>query len=336
MKFRTELQPSKSPFLLSPELPVVLTGSCFANNIGVKMRHSLWNAINPCGTLFNPSSIAHALDLMILSQNGDNDFIDSLFCVDGVYRSWLFDSRFTSQSREISLSEFKKRTAIINETLSLGKTLIITFGTAICYYHNELQYIVGNCHKQPEKLFMRKILSVDEIVSDWINLLNKLKLKIPGLRIIFTVSPVRHLRDGFEGNARSKARLLLAVEELCKVFPDLIYFPAFEIVNDDLRDYRFYAYDLVHPSEECIDYVWEKFVYTFLDEKGMVLLNQGHKIVKGMLHKLVPDASGEISTARLSCESKRIESLKREYLELKTSFPHLLRFDYPFDSDPGF
>lgn len=293
MKFRSEYIAQRAAFSLDPEKPVVLIGSCFSQNIVSKMQQHLWESVNPFGTLYNPLSICMALDLMADEENGAVRFEESLFETAGLWNSWWFDSSFSSHRKDDCLEEFKMRQRQFFEALEAGGVLIVTFGTSICYYLEQEKVPVGNCHKQPSKLFYRDRLPVGEMVKAWNNVYATLCEKFPGLKVIFTVSPVRHLKDGFEGNARSKAILLLGVEEIVRNNSDSYYFPAYEILNDDLRDYRFYASDLVHPSEEAIEYVWEKFKETFLDAKSLQLLSEGLKRYKASRHRPKTGALGK-------------------------------------------
>ena len=331
MKFRTEIKTEKSGLRLSPEFPLVLVGSCFADNMSAMMQAHLWKAENPLGVLYNPFSIEKALNLVLLSENTEKEFEKTLFQVNGVWKSWLFYSRMSSCNKEELIETFLKKSAAIKELLEKGKVLIVTFGTSWCYWlssRNQLtkQYsqdigIVGNCHKQPSDFFERRRASIDEIVECWNNLLTHFKKRYKGLNVVFTVSPVRHLKDGFEGNARSKAILLLAVEEICKNNENCHYFPAYEILNDDLRDYRFYATDLVHPSEEGVEYIWEKFKETFLDEQGINLLKEGEKIMRAWRHRpLMPLASDSEESKE---EEERRIKIESEYLNLKKRYPDL-------------
>lgn len=294
MKFRSEYFPDKAPFSISPALPVVLVGSCFSQNIAKKMSEHLWEAVNPCGTLYNPLSIGMALNMMLDGESGIESFRKSLFQADKIWASHFFDSSFSSLNKDDSVKEFTIRQSIFRKKLNQGRILIVTFGTSICYFLNSNEMPVGNCHKQPPSLFCRKRLSVSDITEYWSLLISRLKKEFPGVKIIFTVSPVRHLKDGFSGNSRSKAVLLLAVEEICAKNKDCFYFPALEIVNDDLRDYRFYASDLAHPSEEAIEYVWQKFIDTFIDNAGIERLLQSAKAYKASTHRPKTGALGKL------------------------------------------
>lgn len=293
MKFRTEYKAEESLLTLDPGKPAVLVGSCFSQNIAAKMNSCGWETLLPAGTLYNPESIFVALNLLRDSTRGLQKFESSLFQFDGLWHSRYFDSSFSSSLREDCIEEFRRRQKEFKETLSRGGTLIITLGTSIVYYHKESDLIVGNCHKMPSSLFTQGRLHVHGISAMWEAVYESLREEFPGLNVIFTVSPVRHLKDGFKENTRSKAILMLAVEEICRYNEGCHYFPAFEIIIDDLRDYRFYASDLLHPSEEAIEYVWDKFCDTYLDPQGKNILAEGARKMKASLHRPMTGALGK-------------------------------------------
>lgn len=294
MKFRTEYYAKKSPLTLSPEKPVVMAGSCFSENIAKKMREHSWKAVNPFGTLYNPFSICKAIYLMLDLEKGYERFEKTLFEYDEIWNSHCFDSSFSSRNKNDCIQEFLNRQKIFIENISEGRVLIVTFGTSICYHLRESDTIVGNCHKQPSELFCEKRMSVSDIFIYWQVLIDRLKKRFPDISLIFTVSPVRHLKNGFTGNSRSKAMLQLGVEEICKYADNCYYFPAYEIMLDDLRDYRFYTSDLSHPSEEAVDYIWEKFRETYLEEEGNRLLEEGSKKYKASNHRPKTGALGKV------------------------------------------
>ncbi|MCH5223973.1 MAG: GSCFA domain-containing protein [Muribaculaceae bacterium] len=294
MKFRTEYRAVRNELTLNPENPIVLMGSCFSQNMAAKMEESGWDAVIAGGTLYNPLSIGIALSMMLDETNGEDKFKNTLFYASGLWNSQMFDSSFSAKSREDCIEEFRLRSSLLREALKKGETLIVTFGTSICYFLAESKEPVGNCHKQPADLFTRRRLSIEEIAGYWNSLLSALKERFPGLQVIFTVSPVRHLKDGFEGNARSKAILHLAIEEICGNYGFCHYFPAYEILTDDLRDYRFYAGDLVHPSEEAVEYIWEIFKESFIDENGRRYLEAGFKATRARQHRPKTGALGRL------------------------------------------
>lgn len=296
MKFRTEYIPLKSGFVLDPRRPVVLIGSCFAQNMAAKMKECLWPVFSDAGTLYNPLSIARVLDSLILDPFLDkresveippsSAISNSIFSSEDFFHSWLFDSHFSAKTEDGCYEKIMSMRSNLVNTLESAQTLVVTFGTAWCYFLKDREdYVVANCHKMPQSLFIRRRIAIDEICSVWSDLCARLKSRFPNLNFIFTVSPVRHLKDGFEGNARSKAALLLAVEKIVENLDDSVYFPSYEILNDDLRDYRFYASDLVHPSEEAVEYLWEIFQYSFLDSKGIQTLKEGNRLFRRQNHR---------------------------------------------------
>lgn len=327
MLFRTEFTPMEGVKYpnLSPSRPIVLAGSCFSANICDKMRTALWYAVNPLGALYNPISILNALNLALFQSDPTIDYGSSLFEKDGEIRSWLFDSNFAAPTREASTEIFIKRAGIVKETIERGKTLIVTFGTAWCFSrHLGNESVVGNCHKMPDSLFFRWRLGTEDIVNTWTKFLSRLSETYPGIHVVFTVSPVRHLKDGFEGNKRSKAILLLAVEELCGIFPFCSYFPAYEILNDDLRDYRFYASDMTHPAQMAIDYVWEKLRTLCISEEDNKLLSRGEKISAALLHRPMSTSLDNPDSPQAQAERQRILSIREKYNSLKKENPNIL------------
>lgn len=295
MKFRTEYDVRPSGRLLDPEKAVVLIGSCFTDNIGERMKFCRWRAFpNITGTLYNPLSIANILRIACKRESILEAVDESISNRDQLWMTWLMDSGCTTFSRQDTVDLASDRLRSLSNHLSEARTLIVTFGTAWIYELRERQgYVVSNCHKFPSDTFLRRRLSISDIVSEWNELIKLLKEIYPELRIIFTVSPVRHLKDGFEGNSRSKAILQLACEEICDGNECAEYFPSYEIMNDDLRDYRFYAADMVHPSPEGVEYIWEKFQDRYLSVASRALLREGEKVTKRLNHRpIITGSSG--------------------------------------------
>lgn len=295
MLFRTEYRARRQPLTLSPERPVALMGSCFSDRIGAVMRRCGWDAcVNPCGTLFNPFSISSHL-------------VDERYTIENEGFSFSFPTTFR---RADTMTQARME---LRRALRSSQALIATFGTAIVYEKDGR--VVANCHKRPASEFRRRMLAVEEIVEKWKATAEELRKANPELAIVFTVSPVRHVREGFEENAASKATLLLACRRLIESLPAAYYFPAFEIVTDDLRDYRFFEADMVHPTPLAVDYIWEKFRQTYLDAEGEVLVAAGEALRRRMDHRLLNPESSEAEAFRR--ETKRVES------ELLASHPSL-------------
>ena len=246
MELYTRILLPKARFSFSYEDRVVMMGSCFAENIGRKLEENKFSVdINPFGTLYNPASVAEGLRMLLRPErftSGD------LFRHEGVYHSFTHHSRFSAPSEEECLDHINSRLSQSSDFLRKATRLVITLGTAFVYRLKSDGRIVSNCHKLPEKMFDRQRLSTQEIVEDWKPLLLALWEQNPALKILFTVSPIRHWKDGAHENQLSKATLLLATDALQKDYPGRIaYFPAYEILMDELRDYRFYADDMLHP-----------------------------------------------------------------------------------------
>ncbi|MDE5903681.1 MAG: GSCFA domain-containing protein [Muribaculaceae bacterium] len=320
MKFRTELTPANPAGLrIDPTLPIALVGSCFSANIARRMCEHLWRAVNPFGALYNPESIRKVISLSLATAAGVSRPLHE-FCADGVWHSWLLDSSFSAESADELSERFRTAASEFMEALATGGTLCVTFGTAWVYDLVTDRLTVGNCHKQRDTLFARRRLSVDEIVGAWLPLIDMLADRLPGLNIVFTVSPVRHLKDGFEGNARSKAILLLAIEQICAARSNCHYFPAYELLTDDLRDYRYYAADLTHPADQAVEYIWEKFRDTYIDAEGVRFLRDGAALCAGLRHRPV------MRTGPLGhqLEAVRKARLNEQLAEFLTRWPFAL------------
>lgn len=320
MKFRTELtHDNPSCLRLDPSRPIALIGSCFAANIASRMREHLWNAVNPFGALYNPESIRK---IIRMSADSCCDKATHLheFEAEGIWHSWMLDSSFSADSAAELARRFKTSATDFIAAISCGRHLCVTFGTAWVYSLSDSSLIVGNCHKQPASLFSRRRLTVDEISEKWLRLIDEMTERWPGLEILFTVSPVRHLKDGFEGNARSKAILLLAVEAICASRSNCHYFPAYELLLDDLRDYRFYANDLTHPSALGVDYIWEKLKASYIDDSGEAFLKEGYSLNAGLRHRPIVQAG----PAAMQRETERRIQLDTRLTLFLDRYPHAL------------
>lgn len=264
MNWRTEIDIPKSPWQLTPESRVLLVGSCFTDEIGAKMQaHGLHTDCNPTGVLYNPLSIVQLL-------NGDMRI--ELVEHDGLFHSMSHHGSFSGTDSEQVLRRCLESQAQLHMSLEQADVVFVTFGTAYVYYRNN--QVVANCHKLPEREFTRERLTVEQIVTAWRPLIRTM----PDKHWVFTVSPIRHRRDGLHQNQLSKAVLLMAIEQLQQEFPELVtYFPAYEIVLDELRDYRFYADDLVHPSTAAVEYIWERLCETFVSPQTMAQLQLNYK-----------------------------------------------------------
>lgn len=284
MELYTYIHIPRAPFHFSCTERMLLLGSCFAENIGTRLAGNKFNVdINPFGTLYNPASIAAALRRLL---HPERFTADDLLQHEGVYHSFSHHSRFSSTSETECLRNINDRLEASANGFRKTTYLVVTLGTAYVYRLKSSGEVVANCHKLPEKMFDRSMLTVGEIIAEWKELLLSLWKQNPDLKILFTVSPIRHWKDGAHGNQLSKATLLLAVDELQAAYPERIaYFPAYEIMMDELRDYRFYATDMLHPSELAIDYIWQRFTENFLSDETKGILKEWAEIQKAINHR---------------------------------------------------
>ena len=283
MDFRTPVKIAKSRFALNHKQLILSMGSCFSENIGGKLSELKFRIdINPFGVLYNPCSIASSLRILADKRTfSEND----LFSHNGIMHSYTHHSRFSHPDSRICLKQINERIISSSANLANLDCLMVTFGTAYVYRLKETGAVVANCHKMPESLFTRERLSIDNIVKEWRNLIDILRKQNPNLNILFIVSPIRHLRDGAQGNQLSTATLLLAIEQLTQTIPNTFYFPAYEIVIDELRDYRFYAADMTHPSDTAVQYLWERFSETYFTKETQTLVNIWNKLRLSLMHR---------------------------------------------------
>jgi hypothetical protein len=291
MELHTLVSIPEAAFLFSYSDEIMLLGSCFADEMGKRLGNDKFTVhTNPFGTLYNPSSISLSLRRLM---NPEPFAASALVQHDGLFHSMAHHGRFSSPSEAEALEGLNRQLQYASSRLSAASRLIVTFGTAWVYRLRESGQIVSNCHKLPERMFVRQRLGVEAIVNDWNALLSALWERNPSVCVLFTVSPVRHWKDGAQGNQLSKATLLLAVDELQRRHPERIaYFPAYEILMDELRDYRFYADDMLHPSPLAVSYVGERFCRSFLSATSQTLLGEWQAIRKAMEHKpLQPESA---------------------------------------------
>ena len=289
MKFRTELEIKKLEPSISHQHNLMLVGSCFTENIGEKLKKHKFNVFeNPNGILFNPVSVSEAIINVI--ENKEYTEKD-LFKLNEGWHSWQHHSRFSGTTAEEALSKINSTNKAAHEFLKKADYIMITLGSAWVYTLTEKALnattgtVAANNHKAPNDWFEKRLLRVDQVILVLATMLNKLGAFNPNIKIIFTISPVRHLREGHINNNRSKAVLIQAVHELIEKLEKLIYFPAYELVIDDLRDYRFFAEDLVHPNYYATQYVWEKFIDTCFDDDTKLLMQEIADINSAFQHK---------------------------------------------------
>ena len=273
VKLQTIVDIKPSEWKIGYEDKILMLGSCFSDEIGAQMQQRyLQVTCNPFGTLYNPLSIAQALTMTEVPELVEHE---------GLWHSMAHHGSFSRASKEETEQAVRASIKTMQQALNEASVVIVTFGTAWVYEMNG--EIVGNCHKLPERCFVRRRLTVEEIVDAWKPILEKYSDK----HWLFTVSPIRHIKDGLHENEISKATLLLALEAISHQHSAISYFPSYEIVLDELRDYRFYADDLVHPSSLAVNYIWERFVDTYCTNQTKNELVLQHKRWKHEHHRLL-------------------------------------------------
>ena len=313
MKFRTEVDIPSYGFKISHTDKIFLTGSCFIENIGNKLDHYLFDiCLNPFGIVYNPASIVYQLEIIL---SGKTYSEKDLHKQNELFFSFDHHGDFSDISAQKSLERINTHLKKARLYLKSADYFFFTFGTAWIYKHNKTGKVVANCHKLPASEFTRERLSPEEITSSFTNIISQIKRINPTAKFIFTVSPVRHWKDGAIENNLSKSILNVAIHEIIKYVKDCYYFPSFEVVYDELRDYRFYARDMIHLSDPAIDFIWEKFSSIFFDNATFTLINRIGKIRKDLEHRpLFPGTESH---------KKFIAATQRKINNLKKEFPYL-------------
>ncbi len=296
--FRTELQIPATDLNLSLQDKIVTIGSCFAEVIGAKLQHYKADVLaNPFGTIFNPVSVSK----LLLAASGDEMFNveHSLVQRDGIWYSYDLHSSLSHPDKEHLIKQIEKR---INQTytyLREAKLLVITLGTAVSYELTQNGAIVANCHKLPANHFKRSLLTVEQVSESIEKGYLALRKINPKLKVILTVSPVRHLKETLPINSVSKSILRVATHAVTEKHPDIAYFPAYEVLLDDLRDYRFYGPDMLHPTPLAEDYIWQKFTAAYLAPKFQEFIPAWDKISRALSHRpFHPEADAHQSFIR--------------------------------------
>ncbi|WP_298237913.1 GSCFA domain-containing protein [uncultured Algibacter sp.] len=287
MKLQTKIPLEKqSNNLIDYNSNILLIGSCFSENIGNKLEYfKFQNLQNPFGILFHPKAIERLFENAISKKKytkADVFFLNEQWhCFDG-------HSKLSKPSKDDLLNFLNEQLEITNTQIYNSSHVIVTLGTAWVYRNIDSNTIVANCHKVPQKQFDKELLSVELICQSLKNIIDLIQSKNPKVSVIFTVSPVRHLKDGFIENMQSKAHLIAAVHQLLSNSAEsrnLNYFPSYEIMMDELRDYRFYNEDMIHPSELAINYIWEAFKTVWVSEEVSKIMDDVDYIQKGLQHK---------------------------------------------------
>ncbi|MFM6947921.1 MAG: GSCFA domain-containing protein [Aquirufa sp.] len=306
MKLMTSIPIPESPTKINHSDTILSIGSCFSENIGNLLEKLPINILNqPYGTLFHPNSIQRSLETTKIRK-------EELINQNGFFVHPDFHSQFTSSSAEKLKNELQDIQASTSSFIQKANWLIITWGTAFYYFDKNLQRPIANCHKQANSLFEKKLSSVQELKNENLSFFKKLKKLNPQLNIILTVSPVRHTKDGMMENSVSKSTLRLAADEICRELNFVHYFPAYEIMMDELRDYRYYGPDLIHPNETAIHIIWERFIATYFNEELLNIDKIWNNYLSSIHHRAHPEKQA-IQNALLE---KILDEIKTKYSHL--------------------
>lgn len=307
--FRTIVDIPDMPFRINPNDGFIFLGSCFAQHIGGKfVDYGLPAMVNPMGVLYNPFSIDS-----ILSHAENPQIEPFVFESKEKFFCWLAGTHICADSFEHCLELVQNLLFQIRQQIQRSKFAFITLGTNVVYRHKALDAIVSNCHRMPQKTFSEEHMSLENCIKTLTHSIKVLREINDGIQLIFTVSPYRYAKYGFHGSQLAKATLLLAVQSVCESFHDTCtYFPSYEIILDELRDYRFYNEDMLHPSQESIDYIWRRLVQSTFSFNAQEYLNEFEPIRKGLLHRpLLSDNNEE--TVRKAALKTKAEMIRCKY-----------------------
>ncbi|WP_242082341.1 GSCFA domain-containing protein [Aestuariivivens sediminis] len=317
MKLQTKIPLEKqSHHLIDYTANVLLLGSCFVEHIGEKLSYYKFQTLqNPFGILFHPK----AIETLVAKAFSKNLYLETdIFLHDHQWHCFDSHSKLSATSKEKLIMDLNAQIHLTHQLLRTASHLVITLGTAWVYRFIETDRIVANCHKLPQKQFKKELLSI-ETITKTLNFVTDLVKSInPEVTIIFTVSPVRHLKDGFIENTQSKAHLIAAIRQLLSPrvqSEGLYYFPSYEIMMDELRDYRFYKEDMIHPNSTAVNIIWEKFQQVWISEKAYNTMDDVDRVQKGLKHKpFSQDSKAHI---------KFLQDLKNKKDILQQQFPHI-------------
>lgn len=311
MKLHTPVNIRSCPYPIAYGEKLLTVGSCFSENVGNKLVNAKFDTlINPLGTLFQPLAIE---SLFSLAQAPRPFTADDFVCQNGIWHCWHSHSALSHPSREVVEAQLETQISRTRKRVSEASHLFITFGTAWVYTHLPTQTVVANCHKIPQKEFDKSLLSIDQIHQSLQHTLRSIKQLNPHIQLVFSLSPVRHLKDGFIENQRSKSHLISALHMFLDENKNekLFYFPAYELMMDEMRDYRFYDTDLVHPNSLAIELLWERFKNCFFETKTLSILQKVEGLQKDLQHRPFYETSEAYKAFKIKMEEK-IKALEAE------------------------
>lgn len=315
MDFKLNFTPNAPHQLINYKQPLLLTGSCFTQHMANFLQQHFFNVTaQPFGVVFNPISIAQQL-LQIIDNISYSE--QQLFQYQQLWHTWLHHTSFNGINQNEVLQNINNNIQTTHTLIQNKQTVVVvTFGSAWAYsLANEPHTMVANCQKYPANFFIKQLLSVEQIVTCFCEVIAKL----PQHQIVFTVSPVRHIKDGLVENNVSKSILLQAVYHLCNTYQNCYYFPAYELVVDELRDYRFFAKDMVHPNELAIEYVWQKWINTCFDEESKRFVADAAKLQLMLQHKTI-HADSSATSVFIQKRTDTINHFIKNYPEANTTF----------------
>lgn len=310
MKLQTQVPLSKPERQIDYASRILLLGSCFSENIGGKLNyHQFQTEQNPFGILFHPISIKN---LILKAIEGYTYTEADIFYLNEQWHCFDAHSHLSAVSKEDLLNSLNGALESMGKWLRQASHIIITLGTAWVYVDKETEGVVANCHKVPQKRFQKSLLTVADVTKSLRSIVNGVSAINPTVNFVFTVSPVRHLKDGFVENQCSKAHLISAVHEVVGQSNNTQYFPSYEIMMDELRDYRFYTRDMVHPNEVAIDYIWEKFKGMWISDTVEETMKKVAEVEKGLQHRAF-NPNSEAHRKFINSLDQKIDYLKKEY-----------------------
>ena len=315
MELQTKIPLSKrSHNLIDYKSKMLLLGSCFAENIGDKIDYfKFQNVINPFGILFHPK----AIETLVTDAINERDYIaDDIFSHNEQWHSFDAHSKLSNVSKEDLLDELNNAIKSTNQQIKSSTHVVITLGTSWVYRHIENDKIVANCHKVPQRQFLKELLSIDDIVQSLQAIVALIKQENPIASIIFTVSPIRHIKDGFVENNLSKSQLISGIHEVVDERHGITYFPSYEIMMDELRDYRFYKEDMIHPSNMAIGHIWGSFKLVWISNNAFKTMENVELIQKGLSHKPFNPESEQHQQFLTALKQKQ-EALKKEHSHIQ-------------------
>lgn len=324
-EFRTTAPLATYAFRIGHDTPLLSLGSCFAEHIGQRLEQRKFPVLsNPFGIVFNPISLGEG----ILRLTGTSSFSrDDLFMYEDRWLSFLHHGSFSDPDPGALLERMNARLMNAREQFRRSRFLLLTLGTAHVWERTDNGEVVANCHKLPSSFFRRRRAGVEEVIRSLEQAFEAVWMNNPDLEVLLTVSPVRHLRDGMIENQRSKSVLLLATGALEERFGQVHYFPAYELLMDDLRDYRFYARDMIHPSELAVDYIWSYFQEALIDAGSKKLIAQLERVHLAMEHRPLRPGSAEYRDFA-AAHLRKVEALEKSwpgvnFIQEKEFFKHI-------------